>query len=379
MIYHHKRRLVVQKSGGTAKYTIPVVSAQTDHSYPFSAPAASIELIANDGYYDYISDIDFDDIVRLQVSNTYSDQEKDVWQDLHEGRIINRKSQWGTGTTATMMCAGHVNEANKTNLEALIAQVDNVDSGLLATIANTYLKRTVVTVPAATFSMPYSQKANQKFVKDMFTQIEEASGHTYYFDTRTVYNSSLNLSNVYIDYKPLPVVPTTKYAVIQGSPRLLSADFTVMGDGVCNNIIYFGATPEGGTQVKAIAPDEALISKYGKWSFVGTDTAFSTNGICQTYVNGLLPIKKEEVVTGTAQLMLTPEAKVGDLVPVIIGDIDVKGASVKANLRVVRVSHNLSESDATTTIQFGQIQKEAEDYTAEFMRKNRLTLSNFIS
>jgi hypothetical protein len=26
MIYHHKRRLVVQKSGGTAKYTIPVVS-----------------------------------------------------------------------------------------------------------------------------------------------------------------------------------------------------------------------------------------------------------------------------------------------------------------------------------------------------------------
>jgi hypothetical protein len=227
--------------------------------------------------------------------------------------------------------------------------------------------------------MPYSQKAWQKFVKDMFTQIEEASAHTYYFDTRTVYDTALNLSKVYLDYKPLPLTPTTKYAVIQGSPRLLSANFTVMGDGLCNRVIYFGATPEGSSQVVAYKDDPASCAKYGIRNYVGTDTAFTTIGICQTYCNGLVPIKSVEAVTGTVQLMLTPEAKVGDLVPVIINDIDVKGASIKANLRAVRVSHNLSESDATTTIQFGKIQPEAEDYTAEFMRKNRLTLSNFIS
>jgi hypothetical protein len=225
--------------------------------------------------------------------------------------------------------------------------------------------------------MPYTIKESQKKLKDVFLDVEETSGYTYYFDTRVLYDANLNLSNVYLDYKQLSLTPTTKYKVVQGSPRLLSANFTVAGSNFYNMIVVYGATATNGAQSSGAAFNYPLIDKYDTRSLITTDTAFTDGVVCTAFANGLLPFVVELRITGEATLLLTPQAKVGDLVEVIIKDIDVKGTSLTTYLRVVKVSHSLEEENATTKLQFGKVHNSPEDYTAEFKRTGRLVKNMF--
>lgn len=392
MIYRHNRRLVVQKPDSSAKYILPVVSAMTDHSYPFSTPTASIEVIANDGQglYDYISDVDFDDIVKLEVSNTYSEQEKDVWQPVFEGRIISQKSQWGTGTTATPMCVGHCHQASYFNIPADYTTT-SADAGTIASNWNANgLDRIQITCPVSpTFSMPYTAVKDKKYLKDVFSDIESTGGYEYYFTAVPTYDNALNLvSPVNVEFRELPMTPTKKYAVIQGSPRLLSANFTVTGEALNNQIIYYGSTTND-VQAVGGSSNADSIEQYSMRTYVGTDNSLS-EGDCSVFADGLLKYTAPLKISGTVELLGTPTAYVGDYVHINIGNMDVPGAisdtlsqiidsaSLEAYMHVVRVSHNLRD-DFTTTLQFGRVQKGPSDYIAQFVNNNRKIKNMFIN
>lgn len=381
MIYRHNRRLIVQKPATKSKYVLSVVSAMTDHSYPYSCPTASIEVIANDGQglYDFISDVEFDDIVRLQVSNTYSETEKEVWKDVFQGRIISQKSQWGRGTTATPMCVGHVHQASYYNIPATYTTA-SADAGVIASNWNSAgLDRIKVTSPVTpTFSMPYSVTKDKKYLKDVFTDIESTSGYGYYFNAVPAYDNALNLvTPTNVELRKLPATATTNYEVRQGSPRLLSANFTVSGENLYNQVIYYGATTNE-IQAVGVDTDPTSITKYSTRTYVGTDNSLS-QGDCTAFAAGLIDYTYPLKVTGTVELLGTPEAKICDYVHIRIGNIDVQGASLDAYMHVVRVSHNLSSGDFTTTLQFGRVQKGPSDYIAQFMNSNRKICNMFIN
>lgn len=376
MIYNHRRRLIVQESGGTAKYTLPVVSANTDTVYPFAIPTApSIEVISGNGIYDYLSGINIDDIVRLQVSDTYSEVEKDVFLDLFEGRIMDIQSNFGQGNTAKLLCVGHENATSYTSVPDNYA-VTATDAGTIAQHCNYFLERIQISVPVTpTFNMDYSVTADRKMLKDVLSDIEKASGYGYFFSAAPKYNSSLNLaSRVEVEFRQMPSTPVTSYAVTQGAPGLLYANFTVTGKGIYNNIIYYGATPAGGgAQYEGDSTDEDSADKYDTRTYVGTDNSFNSSAVCGMFANGQLIYSKDVQISGTAILMGTPWAKICDLVPIKIGDIDVNGISLNTNQRSVRVTHDLPNDNFLTTLKFGRVEQSPSDYIGQILRDQRLT------
>jgi hypothetical protein len=399
MIYKHNRHLVIQKSGENTKYVLPVLSGNIDHIYPFTIPTLSADVIATDGLYDYISDINFDDIVRMQISNTYSESEKDVFQDRFEGRIMSVKSQYGNNNTAQIMAVGHAYETTRRNIFTNY-WVTSTDAGIIASNWNDYLYRTKVTVPVTpTFNISYSVEQDKKMVFDVLRDIESDSGYGYFFNCVSTYDNNLNLAASNIEFRAMPTVPTQKYAVIQGSPGLLSANFTITGDNLYNEILYHGASGVAGGS----AVDDPSVAKYNLRTFVGSDTSLATPETLGDFVLGVLPYTKGLRVTGTATIQGTAEPQIGDYVHIKIGSIDintdsfaidsqnggskavniwdaiVNSASLDAYMHVIRVTDNYSPDNDSITLQFGRVEKGPTDYIAEFVNNNRRIKNMFIN
>lgn len=388
MYYKFDSRLIIQKPGGN-KYYFHVVSATTDRIHPFSIPVANIEVIANSGKLDYISTLRFDDIVRFQVSVRYSPDEKIVWQDLFEGRVLTIQAQYGKGTTATIICSGHEAETAYTIIsEAKVYATATEAATILHYLADKYLSRIQLSIPSTTtgISVPYSTKTDQKYMKDVFLDFEKLSGYGWAFAARPVYSQNGNLSSVPIEFKPFSTVPTQKYKVIQGTPRFLSANFSSDGQNVYTKIIEYGKTPEPiapatvGVQYKGTAVDSQAVSNYGTRALVETDTGLESNALCAAFAQFYLPKIKSPRVAGTVTLEGTAQAGIGDLATTKIPMIDIYGEKIDSNYPVLRVHQNISFDSFETTLTLGEtVEKGVEDYLVEFARKNRLTLSNFIT
>jgi hypothetical protein len=376
MIYEFNARLVVQKELTGSKYTLQVISASTEQNS--TIPTAEIEVVANNGSTDYLSDIEFFDIVWLETSIRFSQSEKIVWKKLFEGRIISRREQWGTGTTATLACIGHAYEPSVRIIPEASSFASTTDSKTILNVVRTYLTRSEITVPyAATFNTTYSIKAYQKYIKDVMEDMIAISGNTYYFDTVVYYSAAKLVTGAEIQYKLVPASATTQYSIRSGTPRLLEAHFESDGGNVWNYIVQLGQKPDENSQYQAGSSDSTSIARYGSRELVNIDTSLTSFDMCQDMANGLLPIIKDPVVTGSATLFLTPEAKYKDLVTIQIDRIQVSNIPLNVVLRVERVSHNISRSGCTTSLEFG-VRKTQDDYTAEFKRKNRITMSQFV-
>jgi len=388
MYYRFDSRLIIQKPNGN-KYYFHVVSATTDRIHPFSIPVASIEVIANSGNLNYLSTLRFDDIVRLKISVRYSPNEKVMWQDLFEGRVLTIRGQYGSGTTATIVCSGHEAETAYTIIsEAKIYATATEASTILHYLADQYLSRTHLSIPSTTtgISVPYSTKTDQKYMKDVFSDFEKLSGYGWAFMARPVYSSNGTLSSVPIEFKPFSPVPTQKFKVIQGTPRFLSANFTLDGQNVSTKIIEYGKTADPiapatvGVQYKGTAIDSVTSALYGTRVLVETDTGFESNALCAAFAQFYLPKIKSPRVAGTVTLEGTPQACIGDLVTTEIPMINIGGETIHGNYPVLRVHHEVSFDSFETTLTLGEtFNKGIEDYLVEFAKKNRLTLSNFIT
>lgn len=388
MYYKFNSRLIIQKPDGN-KYFFHVVNATTDRIHPFSIPVASIEIIANSGNLNYLSTLRFDDIVRLQVSVRYSPDEKLVWQNIFEGRVLTIRGQYGKGSTATVICSGHEAETAYTIIsEAKVYATATEAATILHYLADKYLSRTQLSIPSTTtgISVPYSTKTDQKYMKDIFLDFEKLSGYGWAFRARPIYLQNGTLSSVPIEFKPFSTVPTPKYKIIQGTPRLLSADFSSDGQNVYTKIIEYGKTPPAvapatvGVQYKGTYIDSTAVSKYGTRVVVETDTGFESNELCAAFAQFYLPKIKSPRVAGTVTLEGTPQACIGDLATTKIPMINIDGDTLDPNYPVLRVHHEVSFDSFETTLTLGEtFKKGIEDYLVDFAKQNRLTLSNFIS
>lgn len=377
-------RLVVQNDITKNKYFLQVVSASIEHSSII--PTASIEVIANNGDVDYLSAISFDNLVWLETSMRYSDHEKVVWEKCFEGRIISQSEQWGNGSTATILCVGHAIEtANKLILPqtpsgaAVTTEFPaGTDASRIVGAFGGLLTRTGFIVPESSFQTEYKAIPYQKYIKDVLEDLVYISAGSYFFETRTTYNAAQVVTSCLIHMRPVPTTPKT--VIKSGTPKLFSAHFESDGGEVWNYIIQRGNTPEGGTQYQGIAQDATSITAYHARQKVDVDTSLNSNDLCQSLAAGKLAITKNPKITGTAEIILSPEIKWKDLVTVNIKQIRLNGSELNANLRVESVRHEIPHRGFPTTIlEFGSLQKSTDDYLAEFYLKNRLTNSQFIS
>lgn len=360
-------RLVIEKPATHEKYYPSVLRANTQKSYPFSVSYAEIEIASNivGSTSSYISQLRFDDIVRLQVSIKYNPNQRTVWQDIFQGRIMDLSCGYSDNNNNVIIYAqGHEAEAETALITETYTHTSQDCKTVLGYYAPKYLSRLTYSDSYAetgkTFPK-YDSTANQTFVADLFSDMEKVSGYDWAVKVVPTYSGG-NLSTRYIQWKPFPQVATDKYKVIEGTPRVLSAEFEVAGKEVRTAYRVNGDTPSGASQYTGYADDSALISLYGKRSEVETQTWVKSNEQCNTIAAGLLTDAKTPGISGQATLIGTPEADLGDLVPCKFPSIDLNGSYINTNLTVKRVAHTIDGGDYTTTLNFEKVKKEAEDY-----------------
>lgn len=169
-----------------------------------------------------------------------------------------------------------------------------------------------------------------------------------------------------------------KYKIIEGTPRLLSADFSAKGDMVYTKAIESGGS-SGGTQFSGVAENLTASGKYDKRTFSETDTGFGNNVMCARFAAGVVEKFAYPINVGQVVLHGTPEADIGDYVPVTIPSVDLNGQSINNYFSVTSVQHDISAGNFTTTLDLGYVVDSPEKYLLRFAKQSHLAMKNFIS
>lgn len=367
-------RLVVEKFNTHEKYYPKVVAFNTIDDYPLSEPAsASITVFspANINNVATASQLEFDDIVRLQVSERFHHMESYVWEDIFEGRIENQSKNLSDNNEITLSCKGHIQEAFYKNIPVNIVW-SNKDASVILHDLDIYVDRidyntsyieSGLTVP------DYNLQIDQNMVVDAYKEMETLSGYKRRISVVPVYNSSGTLQICHLQWRTLSTTPTTQYSVIEGTPRLISAAFDIVGEDVANYRHVLGDTVTSGQQYAGSIGDTGSISLYGRRDQVDTFTWIQSNSLCTEIAKGLLQDSKLPAVVGDVVLEGTPSVHVGDYVYVKIPSLDVKGIEIDGNYTVYRVTHSLSNDGYRTSLNLGRIKKNEYDYIAKNITK----------
>jgi len=370
MIRWVQTRLVIEKPLTHEKYYPSVLRATTQKSYPFSVSYADIEIASNviGSTSSYINQLRFDDIIRLQVSIKYNPNQRTIWQDIFQGRIMDLSCEYSdNNNNVNIYAQGHEVEAETAIIEETYTHTSQDCKTVLAYYAPKYLSRltydTNYADPGKTFPQ-YDTTANQTYMSDLFADMEKVSGYDWAIQVIPTYSSG-NLSTRYIQWKQFSSTVTDKYKVIEGTPRVLSADFEVAGSDVRTAYRVNGETPSGGSQYTWEEEDTALSTLYGKRTATETQTWVKSNTLCESIAEGLLAEGKTPSISGQAVLMGTPEVEIGDLVTCKFPSIDLNGSSISTNLTVKRVSHVIDGGDFTTSVDLEKVKKTAYDYIGQ--------------
>lgn len=369
MIKIYDFRLIVEKRDTHEKYYPKVVSFNTINDYPLSEPAsATISVFAptNVNNVSTVSQIEFDDIIRLQVSERFHYLESYVWEDIFEGRVENQSKELSDNYLISLSCKDHIQEAFYKNIPVNITWL-NKDASVILKDLDIYVDRidyNTSYIDSGLTVTDYNLKIDQNTVVDAYKEMETLSGFRRMIDVVPVYNSSGNLQICHLRWKPLPTTVTSRYSVYEYTPRLISASFDIVGEDVANYRHVLGGTDSAGLQYSGSIGDATSISLYGRRDSVDTFTWIASNGLCTRIAEGLLQDSKLPYVAGTVVLEGTSAAQVGDLVSVKIPSLDVKGVNIDGNYTVYRVSRSLSAEGYRTTLDIGRIKKTAYDYIA---------------
>ncbi|MDD4588873.1 MAG: hypothetical protein PHG06_00390 [Parabacteroides sp.] len=360
-------RLVIEKFDTHEKYYPRVVSFDTIDSYPLTdAPSATIKMISTSNLDDVstVSQVEFDDIVRLQASARYNVLEKNVWVNIFEGRVQNQSKEYGENNEIELSCVGHIIEAYNKSIHVDFTY-NNVDASILlqAMAANTvridYNASYVQTALAVT---EFNQVAKQNFVIDTYKEIEKLSGYRQMIDVVPVYSSAGNLQVCYTRWRNFSSTPTKQYAVIAGTPRLISASFDIVGEEVYNYRYIQGGEDTNGVQCEGSAYNTDSVKLYGTRDKIDTFSWIKTNQLCNAIAAGLVIDSGVPYVAGQAVLEGTIDAHIGDLVNVKIASLEVNGVEINGYYTVYRVAHSFSGEQFTTTLDLGRIKKNEYDY-----------------
>lgn len=365
-------RLIIEKADTHEKYHPRVISFSTQESYPLSnSPQATINVISNTNRYnpESISNIEFDDIVRLQVSIKYSILDKDVWVNVFEGRIQNLSKNYTRNDEIELTCVGHISEIYYKMTSGDITWASSDATTVISDLASSKLNRLKYSSTYATsgLTLPanYNVKA-QQYISDVFEDIEKISGYKRMLNVLPVYYANGNFQQAWIVWKTLPSQVATSYRIIEGTPRLIEATFDVIGDEVANYRYVNGETytTTAGTesQYAGSASNADSIAKYDSRFKSDTFTWIKSDALCTAVASGLLDDSKLPYVSGQVKLEGTPDARVGDKVLVKIPSLEVNNAYISGEYTVYRVAHEFGENGYTTTLDLGKIKKTEYDY-----------------
>jgi hypothetical protein len=386
MLQMVETRLVVQRDNTTKdKYYPKVVSATAESSYPFSIPTATIDIITNieGSTAGYISPVRVDDIVRLQVSTKMNPKEKTVWEDIFEGRVRDITSSFEDRNTSSLFCVGHIGETAYKIIDQSASWTSDDAGPIIQETLDLFIERLTYLsgfIESGAIIDYMNEEANQKYVADLFGDIEKLTKLHYYFSVVPTYDTNGNLSACYIRWKHFPTKMTNKYAVIEGTERYLGAEFKSSAEELWNFFRVCGETVEATDyeaefQYTGAAKSSISIAKYSKRCKVLSVSGITSNYMCANIAASMVQRFKNPIVSGTATILGTPRAKIGDLVHVKIPSLEVNGAYVDRNYHVYKVEHSIDSSGFTTTLDFTKVKKTPEDYIADFQKQNRLNNS----
>jgi hypothetical protein len=204
--------------------------------------------------------------------------------------------------------------------------------------------------------------------------MEKYSGYTYRASALPTYDVNRHLNGLNLVWKPLSTVATDKYKVIEGTSRYISSNFSSSIEDLKTQYTVNGST-SGGIWSTALNVDQ--IAKYGKRAQVETYNWINSTAQCMKISDACLKDLYTPHLSGTATLIGTPLATVGDLVYCKSPSQEIEGSSIDTNLTVYKVSHNISaDGKFTTSLDLGRIYKTAYDYigyvakTATVAKKN---------
>jgi hypothetical protein len=362
-------KVVIQKNNVSKdKYYPTLISASTSDEYPFRVTSANIKIKTNSskGTQGYVSPIEVDDHIRLQVSVTYTPTQKRAWVDIFQGTIQEIESVYGTSNVSNLHCVGYMDEVIYTELENAYTWVNQFDAWDVfayfiltqgyrrrLTFESSYVQRGVVFTA-------YNTSVNQTFLSDVINDMEEYSGFKYRAFAIPVYDGNNNLSNVYFGWKPLSTVVTDRYKVIEGTSRYISSEFSSSIEGLINRFVAIGSSTLTSTSTYT---GSTSIAKYGKRSRIETFNWVTASSQLDLIAENLVKDSEGAIVSGTATIIGTPYATVGDLVHCKSLSQEVNRTPIDTNMTVFRVNHEISESGTfTTKLDLGRIRKSAYDY-----------------
>lgn len=378
MIHWIQTRLTIEKPDTHYKYYPQVVSARTQKSAPFSISYAEIEIISNvsGSTSTSVSQVRFNDIVRLQVSIKMNPNEKTVWQDIFSGRIVDSYAKYGSMTNDMVLyCQGHEAEAETALIEETYSYSSSTDVTAVFSYFSKYLSNLTFSADYADTGIlfpTYDSTANQTYMSDLFADAEKVSGYDWLVTAVPVYSGG-NLSDLYISWKPFSSTATDKYKIIEGTARLLNADFSVEGKGVRTAYRVEGDACTG------YAFDADLNSQYGVRTDVTNQSWVKSEALAESIAEGILSEIKNPRVSGQVKIIGTPEANIGDLVYCKCPSVNLNGSTVDGNFSVYRVQHEISGNEFSTTLDLDNIRKTAYDFYADTVKKVKICMKNQVN
>ena len=363
-------RLIVQRdSVFKEKYYPKVLSAQTDKTFPWSVPTANILIETNtlEGTSGFISPIRVDDIIRLQVNETWDTEEKSVWIDLFEGRIMSIDTVWNGGNTTTLTCRGHDEECLYTAVDAAVSRTSEKTGVTLDYLFDTFTSRitgeTYVDKTLSTTQTNYNIAADSKYLGDAISELETLEDLSYIFKTVPAYDSENNLSGVEPYWQPVPT--GCPISAIENTHRLINAKFKSSASNLVNDVTIYG---DG---VSGTYADATSKTTYNDRYHTYTDTSITAAAQCTALATAIVTKYKDPLVSGTITMMGSI-LDVGDYIYCRIPSLEVDGSTIDGSYRVRRVTHSISSAGWLTSIDVGDVKRGTSDIQLGLLAANRL-------
>ena len=374
-----KTRCIVQSKDGSDKYYPKVLKIDTSESFPWSVPLARIKINTHliGGTAGYMSPIRNDDIVRLQVDVRSSDDEKSIWKDIFEGRVMEYESSFGLSNTTTLICRGHSEEFLYRAVTADYSTSTGRTGAMLSTLVGLYLDRltddSLIDSTASTVIPNFNIDQDTKFMSDIISEFEELEAYGYICNVVTNYHSNGDLNTNLVSWQPVPSLSTT-VQIIEGTARLISAQFSTSIESVVEDVKIYGAS--GTPQKVGVSVDGT--PQYGTRHHRSVDKSIATDQLCEDLSVATRSRFGEGITRGSVTILGSTEISVGDLIYVKIPSIVIDGNTIDETFRVKRMSHTIDPSGWSTYLELGDLIESPADILAGVHTKNRLTAANFI-
>lgn len=363
------------------KYYPKLISAYTNETFPWTCPTATIELNTNvsTGTAGYMSPVRVDDIIRLQANVKNTSDEKSVWQDIFEGRIMKIESRFGRDNPTVLYCRGHGEEQLYRAVTADYSASAATTGTMIDTLTGLYLSRltdaspSLIDTTGSSTITNYNIQQDTKYMIDVVRQFESLESYGYILSVVPTYDSSENLSAAYVSWQAVSTAASDQVQIIEGTPRLIDATFSYSIEQLVEDVTVYG---ESGTPQKVGTSIDGSPA-YGTRYHVETDLSLATDQLCSDLADAIRA-QYGGMTIGNAKILGDPNITVGDLIYCNIPSMELNGSTIDGNYRCRRVSHQISTENWFTYVDLGELDISTWDFIAGFQVSGRLENANLV-